>query len=196
MLEETIEYKISDHAQKRYTERIIGKDDQIEVNRFVAENKDKIKTDINKMVQYGNMIYAGIQSQKDNKGKVINVFLKDCWVILANIQTHVVVTLYKIDLGCGDEFNQLYVSKMIDQLNEKKKILAETKLNVAKESEEYKDLILDAQSQINEYKGMIKNLEAMCEGYQTIINNNSVLIKQADKEVANVVNTLINKKEF
>lgn len=85
---------------------------------------------------------------------------------------------------------------MIDQLNEKKKILAETKLNVAKESEEYKDLILDAQSQINEYKGMVKNLEAMCEGYQTIINNNSVLIKQADKEVADVVNTLINKKEF
>lgn len=60
MLEETIEYKISDHAKKRYTERIIGKDDQIEVNRFITENKDKIKTDINKMIQYGNMIYAGI----------------------------------------------------------------------------------------------------------------------------------------
>ena len=50
MVEETIEYKISDHAQKRYAERIIGKNDQIEVNRFVTENKDKIKTDINKMI--------------------------------------------------------------------------------------------------------------------------------------------------
>lgn len=68
MSDGTIEYKISDHAQKRYAERIIGKDDQIEVNRFVTENKDKIKTDINKMIQYGDMIYAGIQSQKDNKG--------------------------------------------------------------------------------------------------------------------------------
>ncbi len=196
MVDEVIEYKISDHAQKRYAERIIGKDDQVEINRFVNENKEKIKTDINKMIQYGEMIYAGIQSQKDNKGKVINAFLKDCWVILTNIQTHVVVTLYKIDLGCGDEFNQLYVSKMLNQLNEKKKTLAETKLNVTKESAEYKELISDAQSQINEYKAMIKNLEAMCTGYQTILDNNMVLVKQADRAVADVVNTLINKKEF
>nr|DAE28700.1 MAG TPA: hypothetical protein [virus sp. ctmTa7] len=197
MTEETIlEYKISDHAQKRYAERIIGKDNQVEINRFVTENKDKIKTDINKMIQYGEMIYAGIQSQKDNKGKVINVFLKDCWVVLVNIQTHIVVTLYKIDLGCGDEFNQIYVSKMLNKLNEKKKLLAETKFNVAKESEEYKNLISDAQSQINEYKSMVKNLESMCIGYQTIIDNNTVKIKQADREVADIVNTLINKKEF
>lgn len=196
MSEEVVEYKISDHAQKRYAERIVGRDNQIEINRFVTENKDKIKTDINKMIQYGEMIYSGIQSQKDNKGKVISVFLKDSWVVLVNLQTSVVVTLYKIDLGCGDEFNQLYVTKMINRLNEKKKVLAETKLNVTKESAEYKEMIENAQAQINEYKSMIKNLEGMCSGYQSIIDNNHVKVKQADRDVANVVNTLINKKEF
>ena len=60
----------------------------------------------------------------------------------------------------------------------------------------YKEMIDDAQAQINEYKSMIKNLEEMSAGYQSIIDNNRVKVSQANMEVANVVNTLIGKREF
>ena len=191
-----ITYKISNHAKARYAERLMGKSDNNEIQRFIIENNDKISTDLNKMIQYGDLIYIGKQSQKDGKGKVLNVYLKDTWCLLVDSQSEVIVTVYKIDLGCGDEFNLQYISKMIEKLDESKKDLEDSQLIVLQESNMYKDMILDAQNQISEYKSMIKNLESLCNAYQEIINNNTIKISQANRGVAEVVNTLIGKKEF
>ena len=57
-------------------------------------------------------------------------------------------------------------------------------------------MISDAETQIKEYRTMIKNLEGLCEGYRTIVENNNVKVTQANKDVAEVVNTLIGKREF
>ena len=46
-------YKISGHCEQRYAERILNKDNANDVNRFIVENKEKIKTDINKMIIHG-----------------------------------------------------------------------------------------------------------------------------------------------
>jgi hypothetical protein len=85
---------------------------------------------------------------------------------------------------------------MMEKLNQNKENLEAVKLGVEVESITYKELIDDAQAQINEYKSMIKNLEEMCNAYQTIIDNNRVKISQANMEVVDVLNTLIGKKEF
>lgn len=193
---ELTDYKISTHAKNRYAERIMGKEDNNNIQRFIVENEDKIKTDINKMTTFGECIFIGKQSQKDGKGNVINVFLKDCWIVLVDIKAEVVITLYKIDLGCGDDFNLQYISKMMDKLNQSKENLTSVQLEVESESTTYKELIDDTLAQICEYKSMIKNLESLCSGYQSIIDNNRVKISQANMEVVDVVNTLIGKKEF
>ena len=190
------DYKISKHCKERYAERLLNKDNANDINRFIVENEDKIKTDINKLISYGECIYVGKQSQKDGKGNVLNVYLKDTWVVLVDIKAEVVITLYKIDLGCGDEFNLQYISKMMEKLNKCNENLMRTKLEVETETVMYKEMIDDAQAQINEYKSMIKNLEEMSAGYQSIIDNNRVKVSQANMEVANVVNTLIGKREF
>lgn len=194
--ENVVEYKISNHAMKRYAERIMGKEDSIDVNQFVTLNEDKIKTDINKLIKYGEVIYTGKQSQKDGKGNVVDVHLKDTWIILADGKVKNVITLYKIDLGLDDEFNKSYVSKMIDKLNSQKANLEQTKLDVKSESDMYREMINDAESQIKEYRSMIKNLEELCVGYKSIIDNNCVKVSQANREVAEIINTLINKREF
>lgn len=193
--ENKIEYNISAHAKQRYAERIMGKED-IDVNRFITLNEDKIKTDINKLIQYGEMIYSGKQSQRDNKGNVIDVYLKDCWVVLVDNRSKNVVTLYKIDLGLDDEFNKAYISKMVEKLNGCKEVLESVQQQVQEESNTYREMIKDAETQIKEHRSMIKNLEELCVGYKTIIDNNCVKVNSAEKEVTNVVNTLINKKEF
>lgn len=191
-----LEYKISTHARQRYAERIMGKDDKGDINRFINTNEEKIKTDIHKLIYYGQLIYSGRQSQKDGKGKVLDVYLKDCWVILVDNSNNTVVTLYKIDLGLDEDFNKAYISKMMERLNKDKEGLEIIQQQVEAESNMYKELIEDAETQINEYRTMIKNLEELCSGYQTIIGNNHVKITEANRKVADTLNTLLNKKEF
>lgn len=193
--ENKVEYNISAHAKQRYAERIMGKEDT-DVNRFVTLNEDKIKTDINKLIQYGQLIYTGKQSQKDGKGNIVDVFLKDCWVVIADSRAKNVITLYKIDLGLGDEFNKTYISKMMEKLNANKEVLDSVQRQVQEESNTYREMINDAETQIKEYRGMIKNLEELSIGYKTVIDNNCVKITQANRNVVEVLNQMINKKEF
>lgn len=196
VVENVITYSISKHASERYASRIMGKEDNLDVNRFITLNEEKIQTDINKLINYGELIYQGKQTQKDGKSNMIDVYLNNCWVVLADSRTKNVITLYKIDLGFDEEFNKLYVSKMMGKLNTYKEVLANTKQQIQTESNTYREMIADAETQIKEYRGMIKNLEELCVGYKTIVDNNNVKVTQANKDVADVVNTLIGKKTF
>lgn len=193
---EKIIYKVSNHAKIRYAERLLNKSDNNEVQRFIAANEEKIKIDLNKMISYGELLYSGKQSQKDGKGKVLSVYLKDCWVLLVDTASENIVTLYKVDLGCGDDFNKQYILKMLEKLNDSKENLTNVQLEVNKESAMYQELLDEAQSQISEYNTFINNLEEICKAYKTIIDNNVVKVSQANRAVAEVVNILIGKKEF
>lgn len=191
-----LEYTISDHAQQRYAERIMGKDDNCDAKQFIINNKDKIQKDINKMIHHGQKIFTGKPPQKGNQSNLVDVYLKDTWIVLVGESSKNVVTLYKIDLGLGDEFNRSYVSKMIDKLNKSKEELEVVRLRVQTESDMYREMIEDFEAQIKEYKGMIKNLEELCSGYKSVIHGNCIQVSQAEREVADVINTLVNKKEF
>lgn len=192
---EFIEYTISNHAKTRYAERIMGKED-IDVNRYVTLNEDRIKTDINKLIRYGELIFTGKQLQKDGKGSIVDVYLKDCWVVLADGKTKNVITLFKIDLGLDDEFNRAYISKMMEKLNKCKELSKSVQEEVQSESNTYKRLIEESEVQIKECRNTINNLEELCAAYRTIIDNNQVKVRQANKDVTDVLNTLIGKKEF
>lgn len=194
--ENKVEYKISNHAAQRYAERIMGKEEKIDINRFVSLNEDKIKTDINKMILYGECIYTGKQSQKDGKGNIVDVYLKDVWIVLADSKTKNVITLFKIDLGLGDEFNKAYIAKMMEKLNANKEVLGSVQQQVQAESDMYREMIDEAETQIKEYRAMIKNLEELCVAYKSVIENNNVKITQANRNMVEVLNTLVNKKEF
>ena len=191
-----VEYKISRHAQERYAERIMGKENEVDINRFITLNEEKIKTDIHKLINFGTIIYSGKQSQKDGKGNVIDVYLNGCWVVLVDNKSKNVVTLYKIDLGLDEEFNKAYVSKMMEKLATYKEVLENTKQQVQEESNTYREMINNAEAQIKEYRSMIKNLEELSIGYKMIVDNNNVKVAQASRDVADVLNQMIGKREF
>lgn len=194
-IENAVEYNISAHAKQRYAERIMGKDNN-DVNRFVTLNEDKIKTDINKLIHYGDLIYTGKQSNRDGKNNVIDVYLKDTWIVLADNKAKNVITLFKVDLGLDDEFNMSYISKMVEKLNCSKAVLSDVQQQVQEETNTYRTMINDAETQIKEYRGMIKNLEELCSAYKAVIGNNCVKVSQANRDVADIVNTFIGKREF
>lgn len=189
-------YTISKHCKERYAERILGKDDNNEIQKFIVENEDKIQTDINKMIEFGEKIFSSKQSQRDGKGKVLDVYINGLWVILVDNQDLVCVTLYKIDLGLGDDFNTEYINKYINKIHEMQEDFAAVQIQVLEEGNMYREMISDSQNQIKEYKMFIKNLEELCNSYQSIIDNNTVKIAQSNREIADVINQLIGKKEF
>lgn len=195
-VENIITYNISAHCKTRYAERIMNKEDTTDAARFVTLNEDKIQRDINKLIQFGELIYTGKQSNKDGKGNVVNVYLNGCWIVLVDNKSRNVITLYKIDLGLDDEFNKTYISKMMEKLNTNKEILESVQQQVQTESNMYREMINEAETQIKDYRTMIKNLEELCVGYRTIIDNNSVKVTQANRDVVEVLNTLIGKREF
>ena len=192
-------YTVSKHAKERYAERIMDKSTTNEIQTFIVQNEDKIINDINKMIQYGVMIYEGKQTQKRKTYDIdvnVEVFLNGLWVVITDVQAKNVITLYKIDLGVDDEFNHEYVNRMMEKFNVAKENLEAVNLEVQQENDSYKTLIAQNTNQINEYKSFIKNLEELNSGYKTIIDNNAVKIKMAGTEVTDVLNKLIGKKEF
>ena len=189
-------YTISKHAKERYASRILNKDNNNEIQTFIVQNEDKILTDITKMITFGELIYTGKQSTKDNKSNTVHVYLNGCWIVLTDAFTNNVITLYKVDLGCGDDFNTEYITRMLEKINAAKYELSDVQLKNINEANMYREMIDQNVAQINEYKSFIKNLESLNEGYKQIIDNNTVKISQTNREVANLVNTLIGKKEF
>lgn len=193
---ETFEYNVSKHAAERYAERIMGKEDTYDITRFALTNEEKIRCDINKMISYGDLIYSGKQSQKDGKGNIVDVYVKDCWIVLVDNKAKNVITLFKVDLELDDDFNKAYVAKMLEKLNVSKEELTATQQRIQEESDTYRNMIAEAEFQIKEYRSMIKNLEELCTAYKSIIENNRVIVSQANQKVTDVLNTLIGKKEF
>ena len=191
-----ITYTVSKHAKERYAERIMERATNNEIQTFVVQNEEKIIGDINKMIQYGDLIYTGKQTQKDGRTYNVEVYLNGLWVVITDIKSKNVITLYKIDLGVDDAFNLEYVCRMMDKFNDAKENLEAVTLEVERENDSYKTMIEQNIALINEYKSYIKNLEELNAGYKTIVDNNAVKIKMAGTEVTDVLNKLIGKKEF
>lgn len=189
------EYSVSKHAAERYAERVMDKEG-ISINAAVTLYREKINTDINKLIKYGEFVYSGNQTQKDGKTNLVDVFIKDCWVVIADSKQKNVITLYKIDFGLDDEFNKMYVEKMLEKLNIQKEELKKVQEETHQEAEMYRGLITETVAQIREYRSMIKNLEELEASYKAIIENNHVKVTQANRNVAEIINTMINKKEF
>lgn len=188
-------YEISKHAKERYAERIMDKSSVFDVSKFILENDEKIKTDINKMIEYGTQIYSGKQ-KRENRTSVVSVYVKDLWIVLCDKDKNLVITLYKVDLGLDEEFNKIYVEKMLAQLSDVKLNLDQIILETEKQNSQYLLMIEENTETINEYKTFIKNLEKLNDGYQSVINNNYASKLIAQKEVTDVLNKLIGKKEF
>ena len=191
-----ISFTVSKHAKERYAERIMNKEDLWDINYFINQNEEKIIKDITKMLEYGEVIYSG--KQKDNKGRenTVDVYRKDCWILLVDKCTKNVITLYKVDLGCGDDFNVEYVTRMVEKIHTAMDNVSKVQMEVLNESNMYREMIAKNNDQIAEYRTYIKNLETLNESYKQIIDNNVVKNSQANKELAEHVNTLIGKKEF
>lgn len=187
--------EISNHVEKRYAERIMDKSDKTDITVFIQNHKDKIKEDIEKMIEYGELIYTG-RSLTDYNKEITDVYIKDTWVLIVDNKKNKVITLYSIDLGLDKEFNQLYISKLMNQLREKKEEFETQKQSIQENIDQYNELIRENSDIIADYKKTIKSLEEQNRLYGEMIESFNTNISIAESGVRDVVARLIGKKVF
>lgn len=186
---------ISKHAKQRYAERIMDKDELVEVNIFIARNEAKINNDILKMIEYGEIIYEGESLNLNNKRNTL-VCLSGTWVLILDAQSYNVITLYKIDLGLEEAFNKEYVSRMVEKINNEKKTLEEIDKQLNEEKSIYNKNIVENEIAIKEYTKIIESLKEQNDNYRSIINSLKTNHNIADKKVKDIVANLIGKRTF
>ena len=177
--------EISKHAKERYVQRIMSYDDKTEIVRFISEHDEKINTDINKMVEYGELLYSG-KSFKD-QNSVNDIYLKDTWILIVDNVKKLVVTLYKIDLKVDEEFTKEYISKLLEKLNKEKEELSEIEKTTDEQISIYKDLVKENEDLIADYRKTIKSLEEQNNSYRELISNLTVNKKVAEDKVRNTI---------
>lgn len=183
--------QVSNHAQQRYAERIMDRDNKTDVAVYVAANRDKIDNDINKMIEYGEKVYSG----KLEKGVgITDVYLKDTWVILVDPNSKKVITLYKIDLGVGNEFNQQYVDMLLEKLKEEQKISELKKLECDGVINELKEQIQENVKTVNEYRTIANQLVQANTNMEVVISDYEEQKYIAESNVREIVSVLIGKK--
>ena len=187
--------KISAHAKERYALRIMDKDSKADITVFISQHEQKIKEDIYKMIQYGTLLYSGKSVSEFNK-QPVDIFLNGTWVIIVDIAKSNVITLYSIDLGLGNEFNQEYIRKLMQKLNAAKEDYETVSIGIQTQSETYSSIIKENTEQINEYRRIIKSLEEQNQSYTDVIESLEVNKIIAEKDVRDIIATFIGKKVF
>lgn len=160
--------EFTEHILERYAERIQDKQGKNEIKSFVAQNRDRIKNNIQKLFDSSEFLCT----TKIKDHNVTNFYVnKDGWVLISDKENKKLITLYKVDLFLGTEFNKYYIEKMTEDIKEKmagydnlKQLEDENKEKRTKERKE-------CESQISSYKTQIKWLE-----------ENIKLSEQQDKE--------------
>jgi len=189
-----LNYAITNHASMRYAERIADKETLLDITAYVANNKEKIENDINKMIGHSKNIYTGRVGTKDNS--IVDVYLSGTWVLLVDPNKNRVITLYKIDFGVGEDFNKQFIQKILERMEEHKKSLNEKKQKVSDERNAYVDIIKENEAQIAECKTIIKKLDKVNHDYQDVIDKIDSQCYLAELTVRQDVEDLIMKKEF
>ena len=187
--------KFSQHCRERYAERIMDKDDKSDIAVFIAQHEQKIKEDIFKMIQYGTLLYSGKSVSEFNK-QPVDVFLNGTWVIIVDIAKANVITLYTIDLGLGNEFNQEYIKLLLDKLKVAQEKYDTVATGILTQKETYSSIVKENIVQINEYKQMINALEKQNQAYTEVIESLDADRVIAEKDIRDVIATIIGKKVF
>ena len=181
-------YTVSNHAKERYAERCKDRDSRLEITTYVAEHSQRIEEEINRMLRYGKRVYTGrTEGGKDRVPK--EVYVNGLWILLANAENHNVITLYRVDLGCGPDLDKLYVERMVQRLEE-------TRRKTEEQNRAYQAILQEGEGQIQEYQERIRLLKEMCEGYQAVMRSSRAGLARAADDVEAIVNTLIGKKKF
>lgn len=191
-----MKYQISRHAMERYANRIMDKDNKSDINVFISNHAQKINEDITKMIEYGDLLYEGRSIKKEWQNAIVQIIMRDNWIVILDKNKQNVVTLFSLDLGVGEEMNQLYRTKLLEKLQAAKDKFQEACKQIDIQEQTYKGLIQDNIDTITEYKRIVKSLEEQNQNYTGVIAELNTHRDLAEREVREIIGILTAKNIF
>ena len=160
------------HILERYTERIMDKTGA-DLKVYIAQNEDKIKEKLLMLYNSAELLWSGKIKEHNFTHFYVN---RDGWVIVVDKEGKKLITVYKVDLELGTDFNKEYVSKMKETVLNFNKQLENKEL----ENLEKKERVQDEIKQLEQDNINLKN--------QIDLNNSQIdLLKQE---------LIVNQKEY
>lgn len=184
-------YNITNHAYERYAERMTGRDNPTDIRTYLNAHKQDVNDRINKLINYGNLIYEG----KLRDYPINQIYFNDSWVIVVDPKNNNVITLYKIDFGI-ESVNELFIKEMLDKIQSLNEELQAVKVIVAKSNEEILDTISNNTEEIKYHKSVIKSLEITNESLNNVVKESNVKIKLKEKEMSDLIDLFVSRKKF
>lgn len=167
-MEENLEnIEFTEHVLERYVERTMDKSGN-EIKQFLAQNEEQVKQQILKLYQYSEPFWYGKNKEHNYTYFRIN---KNGWLIVIDKNKTKLITLYKIDLGLGEEFNKQYISQMIQ-------FVENANQEIENEKEDYNNKVIGNNMTIEELKQQNKLLQAQIQN-----NQDTIKMLEEDKNI-------------
>ena len=185
---------ISKHAKERYAERIMDRDSKTDIAVFIRDHDDKIQNDIEKMVEFGTLLYEGPTTKDPKKDAAVTI--NGSWVIIWDAKAMTVITLYCIDLGVGEDVNKAFIENAVQQIGTAQAEYEQTITRSGEYIQQFQEIIESSQAKLDIYKKLCRDLENQIAGYrQAIVGINADNALAKDK-VRECVEILIGKQKF
>lgn len=117
---------VTNHARIRYCERILGMTDRQEIKQYLAQNNEKVTTDLNKMHEYSQHIYRG--QIGDNVTRAYR--MADNIVLVMNSQGDAIVTLFKCVFDFGEDMDRKIIKHELESIKELNDYLDEVDIEI------------------------------------------------------------------
>lgn len=102
---------ISKHAIERYVERTMNKSGN-DIKLYIAQNEEVVIERVHKLFNSSSLLYEGKLRDYSHSKIFVN---KHGWVLIVDDKQDNLITVYKVDIGLDDEFNQMYIDKYKDR---------------------------------------------------------------------------------
>lgn len=192
-VEDDLNLVITDHAEKRYAERIMKRDEQYDITKYILDHKEDIKKNISKLVKYGTQIYSG----KLREFPYGNIFInKNGWCIICDKDMNKAITLYKVDLGCSEKLNETYIEEMTELILSLIEDVDVAVLNRNVVNSEIRKSNQINKERISELQKEINNLNNMIKAGELLIDSNQWEVSALEREYRDKVECLTCTKIF
>lgn len=187
------EIQFTKHVLERYVERTKGYTDQLEIKQYLVTHEEVVKERIMKLFESSDLMYTGKLREFNSAEIYIN---KNGWVFPLDKKNNKLITVYKVDLHLGEEFNSEYTSRMMTAILAIKNEFESMQFDIMEQTEEIKKSNEELKTKIALHKNIIRTLEEEQKNNNDRITINNKKLGDKENELQMKLEDFICKKIF
>ena len=164
--------EVSEHALKRYVERIVGKTSTFEINLAIEKNKDMLVEQINKMYDNSREVFSG----NIGDAKTYASFcIRDDIALVVDKKKGKIITLYRISFNFPSEIIPTIINSLLNEIN----LIDE---QIIKVDDDNKEKIIDIEMEVEERNiriaSLLQEVDILKQKNKSSIDKKDILAKE------------------